>query len=689
MKKIILITAISFLLFNQNIISQNKIERKDIEVNFKGDAQIEVGNHYVGAEFHHSFPAPQRISFYYPVANSIDLSTDYWKRDSTFIMTLGLSEGDDDLEWLHAKPFEFELTPYSVSFKRVEKTREIKISYDFCNDKPAMVLTIEIKNLTNTAKTYTLFTDLAASLKTSHTYNHKTDASAEYDNKTSTMYFNYNDIETQYAQVFVSNLGAEPIFKDSSTETKNLNRKNWWKDGDDRIVPDSLAADNINIPAAGFIFQEDVKPNGTFKLVQIIGSSKKGEAKELVNQLRANYKDEIKAYENYVLHEVNKNLFLTGDIVLDKTIVWSRAMLAVNQHYIDGSIQPMPCPAEYNFYFTHDVLLTDLAAVNFDLPRVKNNLQFIIDHADSNKIIPHAYYWKDSTFKTEYATPDNWNHFWFTILSASYLKHSNDKTFLNMLYPYIQKSISETLVNEKDGLIWAYRPDWWDIGHNFGPRAYMTILSIKSLRDFVEISKVLNKKIDFSYYTNLADEMQQTLNKKLWSDDQKYIINYYEDGSIDKHYYMGSLLAVYFNLLNPDRSKELIKTAEEKLLDEKLGIYTLFPMDFDKLIDKLKFAGNEAGEPFKYANGGIWMHGNAWYALDLIKTGQKEKAINFIKRTMTLDGIINSPNGQPAMYEYRDSNFNNPKEYGKIDKPQFMWAAGWYLYCIYELYGKK
>ncbi len=43
-------------------------------------------------------------------------------------------------------------------------------------------------------------------------------------------------------------------------------------------------------------------------------------SKELVNQLRANYKDEIKAYEKYVLNEVNKNLFLTGDKVLDKTI---------------------------------------------------------------------------------------------------------------------------------------------------------------------------------------------------------------------------------------------------------------------------------------------------------------------------------------------------------------------------------
>jgi len=51
---------------------------------------------------------------------------------------------------------------------------------------------------------------------------------------------------------------------------------------------------------------------------------------------------------------------------------------------------------------------------------------------------------------------------------------------------------------------------------------------------------------------------------------------------------------------------------------------------------------------------------------------------------MTIDGIKESPNGQPAMYEYRNSNFNNPAEYGKVDKHQFMWAAGWYLYCIYE-----
>jgi hypothetical protein len=101
----------------------------------------------------------------------------------------------------------------------------------------------------------------------------------------------------------------------------------------------------------------------------------------------------------------------------------------------------------------------------------------------------------------------------------------------------------------------------------------------------------------------------------------------------------------------------------------------------------MKFHGNEAGDKFLYLNGGIWSHGNAWYALDLIKAGRKEEAQNFIKKVMTIDGMLDSPNGQPAMYEVRNGNYTDPKTYGKIDKPQFMWAAGWYLYCLYHLYG--
>ena len=64
-------------------------------------------------------------------------------------------------------------------------------------------------------------------------------------------------------------------------------------------------------------------------------------------------------------------------------------------------------------------------------------------------------------------------------------------------------------------------------------------------------------------------------------------------------------------------------------------------------------------------------------------------AYSFIKRTMTMNGINNSPNGQPAMYEYRISDKNNPETYGRIDKPQFLWAGGWYLYTIFNLFGLR
>jgi cellobiose phosphorylase len=218
----------------------------------------------------------------------------------------------------------------------------------------------------------------------------------------------------------------------------------------------------------------------------------------------------------------------------------------------------------------------------------------------------------------------------------------------------------------------------------------MTILAIRALREFTYVSTVLHKdQLELKAYEHLANRMNTKLVDTLWDNKLNYLINYYEDGKEDRHIYMGSLLASHFNLLDEDKNLKLINTAKEKLLDEKLGIYTLYPMDLHLLIDYMKFAGNEAGEPYHYANGGIWPHGNSWYALGLINNGLNKDAFEFIKKTMTLDGIVNSPNGQPALYEYRISDKNNPAVYGKIDKPQFLWAGGWYFYTLYNLFGLR
>ncbi len=670
--------------------SKEKSIYNSLAVHFNRKAEVSVGSFYVGVEMHHSSILPQRISFYYPAANSIDLSSDYFTRDTTYIMSAALKIGNEPFKWIGLKPYDFTLTPYEVKYYKKDKQKSVMVSYQFCKDKPAMVLTIEITNESNSPKEFEFYTHLETSLKTCHTYALVDKAVTLFDKTTSTIYSNYNDLGTQYAQVFVANAGDKPVsfntvgnLFDKGYEKINLNSlKN------DKLNEKILTAKAPGKPAAEFLYKKKLAPHGKMTIVQLIGQCKQNEGKGIVKYLLHNYTNQVKDFENYVFDKIKQGSFKTTDQAINHTYLWAKAILAVDQHYIDGQIRPMPCPAEYNFYFTHDVLLTDLAAVNFNLNRVKRDLEYTMQHANKDKIIPHAFYWMDSAYVTEFADADNWNNFWFVITSASYLRRSGDTKLLDKLYPYLQKSITQTLTNKKDDLIWAYRPDWWDIGRNYGPRAYMTILEIKALRDFVYISSVLNKNSkEFLSYETTANTLQSGLTSHLWNKKYKYLMNYLNGGKIDPHYYMGSLLAVYYNMLDKKMKDELVETASKKLLDPKVGIYDVYPMDFLKLKSLWKFADTEEGAQFLYLNGGIWPHANSWYSLALMAAGEKEKAFNFIKNVMTLEGLMNGPNGQPAMYEVRNGNYHNPAVYGKVDKPEFMWAAGWYIYSIYHLYG--
>lgn len=656
--------------------------------------QIEVGSPYVGIEIHKSFPLLNRISFYYPVANSIDISEDYWKRKNFRIMSLGLKVGDSPKQFLKDQVYKVSQTPYSVFFTGNESNSEIKIKYEFCKNEPAMVITYEITNLSETEKDYEVYTRLETTLRTSHTYKVIDSANTEFQENGSIIRIDYPYIETGNAQLFVMNSGLQPSSfttkKGNNNGFKNLD--DWWLNSDSNLSEKIIEKVKLDKPVAAFIYKKQLAPKASIKIIQIVGSALISEAEEKTDYLSNNYQKEVDEYENYILKEsLDKNEIITGDQDIDFTLQWSKAVLAANAHYLNGQIVPMPAQAEYNFYFTHDALLTDLAAVNFDLDRVKNDLKYIVSLADTDKTIPHAYYWKDTKYKTEFAGTENWNHFWFTLVCASYLRHSGDSTFLNQLYPYIEHSIKTALKNKgKNDLMWSFRPDWWDIGNNYGPRAYMTILAIRALREFNYLSASLKKEVaKLQHYEALANRMNKKLVDLLWDDKLNYLISYFEDGTEDQHIYMGSLLASHFNLLDKDKNLKLMTTAKEKLLDEKLGIYTVYPMDLHLLIDYMKFSGNEAGEPYHYANGGIWPHGNAWYALALINNRFNEEAFSFVKRTMTMKGIINSPNGQPALYEYRISDKNNPAVYGKIDKPQFLWAGGWYFYTLYNLFGLR
>jgi len=655
--------------------------------------QIEVGGRFAGAEFHDSRPIPSRISFYYPVANSIDLSTDYWKRGNSLPFAIGIRAGQDAKRWLGREAWDYVLSPHKATFHRRESDLEYFLSYEFCMNQPAMVVSLRIMNISERKVPVDVYTHLVLSLRTCQTYARKDSASTEYDTTADAIVAHFDDPQTNRTSVFVQNVAFRPNTWSSSAgelAVTDSGTSRWINDSTSLLNRELIPHSKPGKPVAAFVYQKEIASHDSLVIVQIIGSCPQDEIKKRSSALAVTWREEVDQYDRFVVQKAEKeSYFITGDPWLDRSAIWARGLIASNAHYIDGQVVPMPCPAEYNFFFTHDLLLTDLGAVNFDLQRVKRDLLYVGSLSKQN-IIPHAYYWRDDGFKTEYCAADNWNHLWFILASASYYRHSLDAVTLDALYPLIRKSIELILTQRKaDGLMYAKHPDWWDIGNREGPRSYLTILTIRALRDFVYLNAALGKQ-DAESLRELersADNMWKTLNERLWDDNQKFLTNF-NGPDRDNHYYAGSLLAPIYSALSSDRSEQLLKTAKKELVDQRIGVRIVEPADFhtDSMISYFKLAGNEAGAPYFYANGGIWPHSTAWYIHALQSCGQIDAAVQFLRRTLTLDGIAQSPMGQPAMYEYRFADTSSA-EYGKIDKPSFLWAGGFYLNALYRLFG--
>lgn len=630
--------------------------------------QIEVGGNYAGAEFHDSRPLPSRISFYYPVANSIDLSTDYWKRGDSKPFDVFV-DIDGRTDTLGNCPCAYSWTPFEANFTYNGDGYDAQITYRFCEDLPFMVFRMVVRNLTSQEKTFRIRTELSMVLRTCQTYAWRRSEAPSYSRNGNVCVANFKYVDTDSTAVIVANAGKLKVVD---------------------LGPEA-STPSTSDPVAQFTYAKTIEPHGRFSISQLIGSCRANEASLMVKKALSSWQASVKRNEERIANYVYRSGSIkVPDRNLEHTALWSKAMLATDRHYINGSIVPMPCPAEYNFFFTHDVLLTDLGAVYYDLARVKHDLMFIrsITHADS--ILPHAYYWRDDGFKTEFAARDNWNHLWFMIVCGTYLKHSDDAATLKLLYPILKKSAEMALSNlGPGGLAYSTRPDWWDIGNNYGARSYLTALMIRALREYCYVAQAVATDGRFvSTCLQTSDMLKKNLEDKLWNPRVAYLLNTIDTNTVDYHYYAGSLAAVDFGVLSRGKSDSLVQTAQRELLDSHLGLRNAMPDDFDSLASLYQFKDGEAGGKYIYMNGAVWPQTNAWYILALIQLNRVNEAKEALDKFLSIGGIKRSPYGQPSFYEYRFSDPSSPL-YGKIDKPNFLWAGGWYLNALYHLVGVR
>jgi len=650
--------------------------------------QVEVGGPYAGAEFHGSRPLPSRISFYEPAANSIDMSRDYWKRGESAPFIVGVRTNGGPARHIGLEGWAYTLSPHRVRFHRDDADLRWTSSYEFFSAAHGLLWTLTAENRTGVPIDIEACVQCRTVLRTCQTFAWLDSAWTEYDVGGKALAVHFDRPETRLAAVVVQNLGAPPASWTSSADDVGPDPLNpSWFTSHAEPGGKTLARDRQGRPVAAFTYGKNLAPGARITIRLGIFSSRGAEWRRSAAALRTGWGKEIAAYDALVRRQL-AHAPRTGDTTVDRSADWACALLASNAHSLDGRIVPMPCPAEYNFFFTHDVLLTDLAAVWFDVPRVARDLETIAGWAE-NGIIPHARYWRDDGFKTELCTPDNWNHLWFIEIVARYLRHSADTAMVARLFPLARKSLEEVLTQRHaDSLMYAFRPDWWDIGRREGPRSYITILTIRALRDYCYLCSFMRRDLSLlPGYELLADGMERALNARLWKQSAGYLTNANGEDP-DNHFYMGSLLGAVYGVLPRGRALALLETARRELVDERIGVRNVMPPDFhtDSVRAYFRFPTNEAGDPYLYANGGVWPHANAWYAQGLVAAGRTGEALRFFRTVMTLDGVSASPRGQPAFYEYRFADTSSP-DYGAIDKPSFLWAGGFYLGTLYALAG--
>ena len=650
--------------------------------------QVEVGGPYAGAEFHGSRPLPSRISLYEPAANSIDMSRDYWKRGESAPFSVGVRVNGGTPRRIGREPWAYTLSPHRVRFHSDEAPLHWTSTYEFLQGFPGLVWTLSCENRTADPLALEIYIQCRTVLRTCQTYAWLDSAWTEHDAARGAIAVHFEQPAARRATVVIQNLGATPDgWTSDAADTGPDSLNPLWFTAPGDPGGHALAREKQGRPVAAFLYKKNLPPSGRFTVRMGIFSSTLSLWKQTASDLLSWWEKDIALYDALVRHQV-LNAPHTGDASLDRTADWACALLAANAHSLEGRIVPMPCPAEYNFFFTHDVLLTDLSAVWFDASRVKRDFGIIAGWSEKG-IIPHARYWRDDGFKTELCTPDNWNHLWFIETVSRYLRHTADTATVAGLFPLVKTSLEQVLTQcHADSLMYAFRPDWWDIGRKEGARSYITILTIRALRDYLFLCAVLHRDLDrLPGYELLSDGMERALNARLWKGGPGYLMNANGEDP-DSHIYMGSLMGAVYGEVPAEKALTLLETARRILVDERIGVRNVMPPDFhrDSVRAYFRFPTNEAGDPYFYANGGVWPHANAWYAQGLVCAGKTDDALRFFRRVMTLDGVSASPRGQPAFYEYRYADTASA-EYGAVDKPSFLWAGGMYLGTLYALMG--
>ena len=325
------------------------------------------------------------------------------------------------------------------------------------------------------------------------------------------------------------------------------------------------------------------------------------------------------------------------------------------------------------------------------------------------------------------------DYLWLVYATSRYIEITNDYSILDEEVPYVVGPELSHYEHEK-GMVFTYSENKetlfehclkslhlamnsmgshglplmgggdWNDGMNKvgikgkGESVWLGFFLYQVINQFMDFTKVYNKKFKLKEFKEFNEKLKDNLNKKAW-DGEYYLRAYFDNGdklgSHENRECKIDLISQSFSILSgvalKDRIQKVITAVEENLVDDKNKIVKLLTPPFEKSL-------NNPGYIMNYPkglreNGGQYTHATSWYIMALIQTGYYDRAyryyqmINPVNRSLD-EKWVNKYVVEP--YVVAADIYSAERYPGRGGWTWYTGTAGWYYYVgIQEILGLK
>ena len=287
---------------------------------------------------------------------------------------------------------------------------------------------------------------------------------------------------------------------------------------------------------------------------------------------------------------------------------------------------------------------------------------------------------------------------WLVFTLISYLKETNDQTFLQQRIKYYDEGEATVLEHIECALNFLENNkgqhdlclikfgDWNDsltaIGkEGRGESVWLSMAYAEALAQMKELYDYLDDTIKSQNYQDRYTHIKEAINSHAW--DGEWYARCFDDngraiGSNEsdqgKIFLNAQSWAMISGIANEERTSKLIDSSN-KLLRSELGYLLLAPtfMEFDPNIGRISCL-----EPGICENGTVYSHVNVWMILGLLKAGRVDEAYDAFKAITP--GYLNSgndadPKQKMPPYIYANGYYGPAHRNNKFQM-EFTWITG-------------